>query len=494
MTLRAFFVVIFSGIVSCGFAAPDAASGQPRPRVVRPDPAETRGVWEGWGTSLCWWAKVFGHRDDVADWLFTLQPEVNVQGHTVPGLGFTIARYNAGACSPADVDGRRMVISKIIERYRQIDAFWLDAKNPDPDSASWDWTVDAGQRAALLKARDRGADRFELFSNSPPWWMCVNDNPSGGPKGDVENLRRDRREAFAHYLAAIARRAKDTWGLAFTTVAPFNEPASSYWYADCKQEGCHFPAASQAEILPLVRTALDREGLADLPLSASDETHYDHAVDSWLAYPPAVRALVGQVNVHGYQGASGRRAELHRLVVKEAGKRLWNSEYGDPHADGLEMARNIHRDFDRLRPTAWCYWQPLDGGNAGGWGLMGADLGAGRIDAPNAKMYVLANYSRHIRPGMIIVAAGDDRAVAAFDAKARRIVVVACNDGAASAPLRIDLSAFSARGAGVARWVTETAGSSRYSRLPDAAVEGGVYETLLPAASVVTFQIDGVAP
>lgn len=493
MNIRALFVLMLCGIVSCVHAAPSGASGPEAVRVARPDPVHSRGVWEGWGTSLCWWAKVFGDRDDVADWLFTLQPEVKVQGHAVPGLGFTIARYNAGACSPAEVDGRRMVVSKIIEPYRQIDAFWLDGKNPDPDSASWDWSLDAGQRAALLKARDRGADRFELFSNSPPWWMCVNDNPSGGPKGDVENLRRDQREAFAHYLAAIARRAKEKWGLAFTTVAPFNEPASSYWYADCKQEGSHFPAASQAEILPLVRAALDREGLADIPLSASDETHYDHAVDSWLAYPPEVRAMVAQVNVHGYQGAAGRRAELHRLVVREAGKRLWNSEYGDPRADGLEMAMNIHRDFDRLRPTAWCYWQPLDGGNAGGWGLMGADLGAGRIDAPNPKLYVLANYSRHIRPGMTVIASGDERAIAAFDAKARRIVVVACNEGPSAAPFRIDLSAFAERGAGVARWVTETAGPSRYLRLEDAAMARGVYDTRLPAASVVTFQIDGVA-
>lgn len=63
-----------------------------------------------------------------------------------------------------------------------------NGKNPDPASASWDWNADANQRAMLLK-RERGADRFELFSNSPMWWMCANDNPSGAAKGSDDNLQ-----------------------------------------------------------------------------------------------------------------------------------------------------------------------------------------------------------------------------------------------------------------------------------------------------------------
>ncbi len=53
-----------------------------------------------------------------------------------------------------------------------MDAFWLDWASSDPTSASWDWTVDANQRAMLQKAWARGATKLELFSNSPVWWMC----------------------------------------------------------------------------------------------------------------------------------------------------------------------------------------------------------------------------------------------------------------------------------------------------------------------------------
>lgn len=235
--------------------------------VVRPD--VSWGTWDGWGTSLCWWGKVFGDRDDLADLLFT-RKTVIVGGEALPGLGLNIARYNAGACSGNAVDGRRMVVSKTILPYRQMEGFWLDGKSCDPRSASWDWSVDANQRAALLKARDRGADRFELFSNSPMWWMCARDNPSGAVRGTDDNLAPAHREDFAVYIAEVARHAKEAWGIAFTTVEPFNEPVADWWNADCKQEGCHFDPPTQAAVLPLLRAELDRHGLADTPISASD--------------------------------------------------------------------------------------------------------------------------------------------------------------------------------------------------------------------------------
>src|SRR5688500_14602125 len=62
------------------------------------NPSTTFGSWEGWGTSLAWWANVFGARDDFADIFFTTK-SVPYGGRTLPGLGMNIARYNLGACS-----------------------------------------------------------------------------------------------------------------------------------------------------------------------------------------------------------------------------------------------------------------------------------------------------------------------------------------------------------------------------------------------------------
>ena len=50
-----------------------AATALPAPAradyTTRINPAVSGPVWEGWGTSLAWWAKAFGHRDDMADLL-----------------------------------------------------------------------------------------------------------------------------------------------------------------------------------------------------------------------------------------------------------------------------------------------------------------------------------------------------------------------------------------------------------------------------------------
>ena len=167
---RAFLcrVSLISTLALASAAEEPATEGAVRTIVI--DPAAEQGAWQGWGVSLAWWAAVFGDRDDLADALFTTRT-VQVGPDPLPGLGLNIVRYNAGACSWNEIDGRRMVVSKIIHRYRQMEGFWLDGKSPDPESSSWDWNVDAKQRAMLAKAKERGADKFELFLNAPMWWM-----------------------------------------------------------------------------------------------------------------------------------------------------------------------------------------------------------------------------------------------------------------------------------------------------------------------------------
>ena len=459
--------------------------------VVRPD--VTWGTWDGWGTSLCWWGKVFGDRDDLADLLFT-RKTVAVCGESLPGLGLNIARYNAGACSWNEVDGRRMVVSKTILPYRQMEGFWLDGRSRDPQSASWDWSVDANQRAALLKARDRGANRFELFSNSPMWWMCAHDNPSGAVRGTDDNLAPAHREDFAVYIAEVARHAKEAWGIAFTTIDAFNEPVADWWNADCKQEGCHFDPATQAAVLPLLRAELDRRGLAAIPISASDESLYSMAVATWEHFAPATRALIDQFNVHGYEYREGPRERVRELAQADE-KRLWNSEYGDGDATGLTLARCLTLDLRRLRPVAWCYWQPFDGG---GWGMVDSEMMQKALQRVNPKYYVAAQYVRHIRPGMTMIDAGDDDSVAAYDPAAKRLVLVAVNDTKESRRAVYDLGRFARQGGGdreVGRWLTQPAGAARYraEAFRWLAGAGDRLECELPAGSVTTLEIGGLA-
>lgn len=186
------------------------------------------GTWEGWGTSLAWWAGAFGTRDDLANIFFTTN-SVTYNGASVPGLGLNIVRYNAGACSSNSIDGESMVVSANMIPSRQMDGYWVDYASTDPSTASWDWSVDANQRTMMQKAASRGADVFELFSNSPMWWMCINHNPAGADNGANDNLQSWNYDQHAIYLANIAQYAAKNWGITFDSVEPFNEPMASWW-------------------------------------------------------------------------------------------------------------------------------------------------------------------------------------------------------------------------------------------------------------------------
>ncbi len=454
-------------------------------------PGTDWGAWEGWGTSLCWWGKAYGNQDNLADIIFTTG-NVVYNGSTLPGLGLNIVRYNAGACTFVPANGSKMAVSPNIPPTRQMEGYWLDWNSDDPSSASWNWYNDAAQRNMLWKARDRGANLFELFSNSPMWWMCYTQNPSGSVNGSSENLQSWNYQQHARYLAIIAKYAHDHWGFDFHSVGAFNEPSSN-WTATGKQEGCHFDVSTQQTVISYLRSELNARGLTGTMVTASDETAYDQATSTWNALSPAARASVGKINTHGYQYGGGRRDLLY-AAAHNAGKVLWNSEYGEGDATGLSLARNINLDLTWLHPTAWVYWQALDGG---GWGLIQANEAAGTTGAANTKYYVLAQFTRHIRPGMRIIGSGDANSVAAYDPVARKLVVVTTNYGTGQW-INYDLSKFSTvTGSGgtalVGRWATQTGGSGDlYAYHADTFLHGKVFWSWFAPNTVQTFEIDGV--
>ena len=318
-------------------------------------PGQSYGLWEGWGTSLAWWAKAFGDREDVADAIFTMQ-SATIGHETVPGLGINIVRYNQGASSEVPAHGEVMETSPNASPTRLIDAFWLDWSDDNAEGGgTWDWSRDAGQRSMLQKARDRGADIFQLFSNSPVWWQCLNHNPSGSDSGSSDNLQWWNYGQHAAGLVEILAHAREYWNVTFSSVEAFNEPMSSWWTSTGTQEGCHFDVSTQRAVLGELRSELDGRGFAEVEIAASDETSYTLALSTWEALAEE-QEKVDLVTVHGYEYGGGRRDLLYD-AVQAAGKKLWNSEYGEGDASGMSLASNLNLDMRWLHPTAWVYWQ-----------------------------------------------------------------------------------------------------------------------------------------
>ncbi|KAA2266591.1 beta-1,6-galactanase [Solihabitans fulvus] len=450
------------------------------------NPSVNWGTWEGWGTSLAWWAAAFGDRDDLADIFFT-RNTVQYQGQSLPGLGLNIVRYNAGASTWHSINGESMVTSPNMIPGRQVEGYWLDWYSADPASSSWNWYADSKQRNMMWKARDRGVNQFELFSNSPMWWMCKNHNPSGAADGS-ENLQSWNYDQHAVYLATIARYAHDRWGVNFTSVEPFNEPSSSWWKADGTQEGCHFDLSTQRTVINNLRAELNARDLGWMPVTASDCSYYDEATAALNSFDSGTRNNIGRINVHGYQYGGGRRDLLFN-AASAAGKRIWNSEYGGGDTSGMETASNLNLDFRWLHPTAWVYWQVVDGG---GWGLI--QSGNGATGQVNPKYFVLAQYMRHIRPGMRIIDGGEGNTVAAYDAANHKLVIVGTNYGTGQW-INYDLSRFgtpSHDGALVDRWCTNTGGGDSYVHHADTYVRGTRFWSWFAPNTVQTFEVPGV--
>ncbi|HMA95286.1 MAG TPA: glycoside hydrolase, partial [Polyangiaceae bacterium] len=262
-----------------------AASGA---TLVRVDAAAKYQKFEGWGASLCWWAYQLGgwsaaKRDQFLD--LVVNPTT--------GLGYNIFRYNIG--------GGDAPTHSHMGTNREMPGF-------QSSTGTWDWNADARQTSVLNRLVKTAKDVIvEAFSNSPPYWMTKSGCASGNTDGS-NNLKDDSYGAFADYLTEVVKHYRDELGITFRTLEPMNEPNANWWKANGGQEGCHFGASSQQQLIKSVGTALAAKGLTETQISASDENSMDDAYSIMSGYDAATLGYVSQMNVHSYAGS--RRTQL----------------------------------------------------------------------------------------------------------------------------------------------------------------------------------------
>ncbi|NNM86794.1 MAG: hypothetical protein HKL96_13680, partial [Phycisphaerales bacterium] len=309
-----------------------------------------------------------------------------------------------------------------------------------PRPQQWDWSADKNQLQVLRDAMGMGVNIVEGFSNSPPYWMTISGSVTGAPNGS-DNLAAKFYRDFARYLVRVTQHFHQVLSINFRTLEPLNEPSSSWWRFGGRQEGCHFGWPAQQKIIALVGAGLRELGLATT-VAAPDENTIDGTLAAVNAYSPAAQAVLSQINTHSYGGSA--RSALRQAAAR-LGKRLVMSEYGDNDASGMTMARRIVLDMRELRPTAWIYWQAIDGG---GWGFMRNASNGPNMDMPfNKKYYVMMQFSRYIRPGFRFLGIDDDRSIAAWHPASRRLVVVTVNADVADHTMELQLNNFTRYGA-----------------------------------------------
>ena len=395
------------------------------------------GIFQGWGSSLCWWANRIGYSP-------VLTKKSAELFYSDKGLNLNIMRYNIG--------GGDDPTHKHITRTDSMIPGWL-YYNSESNSYHYDYEADKNQINVMTECvKASGEDAFiEVFSNSPPYFMTKSGCSSGGKNPNKNNLKDDCYEEFAEYLAHVSEYINNNLNIRISSISPMNEPNTKYWHCYSeKQEGCHFDVGeSQNKILLETYKAIRKHGLDHIELIGSDETSTDKQITAYNKYSDDVKSVIDRISTHTY---GTRKIKQLGALMKKENRNLWMSETdwsneagknaGDM-SGGLWLAKKIIEDINGLSPSAWVLWQVIDChvskdgymGNkdsgmpdikGGFWGLAVADHDKEEIILSN-KYYAMGQFSRYIRPGDTIIHC-DKNTLAAYNKDSGKIVIVAVND------------------------------------------------------------------
>lgn len=504
-------------------AATPAAAAPADGITITPNPAYQGESFQGWGTSLVWFANATGgYPAELREQLYQA-----VFGED--GLDLNIARYNIGGGNASDVqdylrpggavdgwwaadpDGSAGAYDGTTTRFADRNA--LLAKWDADDAASYDWSADATQRWWVERLAEYDQiTHWETFANSAPYFMTESGYVSGGFNATSEQLKPAAEAQFATYLVNVTEHLEDEYGIHVDTIDPFNEPNTNYWGTTLsngkpvggRQEGMHMGPARQVSLIDDVRAELDDPATTtDAGLAAMDETNPGIFATNWAGYPAATRAKVDRMNVHTY-GTSGRL--VVRDLAKQADTDLWMSEIEGNWVsgfnpvnieNGLGIAGRIHDDLRELEPNAWVLWQPVEDlynmepqGENLNWGSIFIDLdctpyqeaggtvwkSARRVadaggDSPkapecgvqvNSKFNTIRNFTKYLHEGDHLVAVDDASSTAAVRGDGTGATIVHTNTAASERVVTLDLSNFGeiAEGATVTPVVTTQAASA----------------------------------
>ncbi|MDF2613931.1 MAG: hypothetical protein K0S71_1717 [Clostridia bacterium] len=464
-------------------------------------PEDQYQTFDGWGTSLVWFANVIGgwseaNRTAISDLLFDKDK----------GLGLNIVRYNIGGGDAPGHDHMRA--------GGEMEGF-ATGFNGD-GTLNYNWEADANQIQVLKDAIARGADITEAFSNTPPYFMTVSGCASGSDGGWANNLQDQYYDDFADYLTEVAKHFKENEGIEFDYLEPLNEPYTNYWKLNGGQEGCHFDVDKQEQMIQLTHQSLADKDLANIRVAAMDESILNTGLNNFKSFSQETKDSMDKWNVHTY-GGNQRKETKNAAAMKS--KDLWMSEvdlggsapYGpDNIVPGIEFARRITDDIKNIQPTAWVIWQAvenwpnmmptMDGkqGENSNWGLILANFEGDGVKGLEAeqfrttkKYYSMMQYSKFIRPGSVMLETNDDKTVAFYDKANGKLTFVTINDSnTENKQVAFNLTGFNS--VGNTAKVYRTSNNQNCEQEQDVTIENGVLTDVIDRQSITTYVLENV--
>ena len=396
------------------------------------------GIFEGWGTSLCWWANRLGFSEKLTQKSARLF-------FSEEGLSLNIMRYNIGGGDDPHHNHITRTDSEMPGWWKYDEAIKKFRFNSDTDK----------NQLNVLKAAYEAAGEnayVEAFSNSPPYFMTRTGCSSGSKNGKGDNIKLSSIHLFANYLTDVCKYIQNNLGITIKSLAPMNEPFSDYWKLNSgKQEGCPVsPGFMQSNVIKATADEIKKKKLNNIILTASDDTNTERQFISALLMSRSAMREIGRLSTHTYAKATRSIS----FLAKKLGKNLWMSESDWSGCSGknngemgpaLWLAEKIIEDINTLSPSAWVIWQivaayiseyPDEKGRydmpklpdltQGFWGTAFADIDKEEIYLTQ-KYHAFGQFTKYIKPSMTIIHTDNSYSIAAYDKEKGNFIIVAVN-------------------------------------------------------------------
>lgn len=399
-------------------------------------------VIDGFGGSDAWRAQFVGKywpnekKERIADLLFSMEEDDN---GNPKGIGMSIWRFYLSAGTTEQGDS-----SQISNEWRRGECF----QNSD---GTYDWTKMEGQRWFLQAAKDRGVNKFLIFTNSPPVHM-TNNGFGFATNGDKHlNLKAGMYDDYSKFMVDVLEYFEKE-DFHFNYISPVNEPQ---WNWDGNsQEGT---PASNEEIYTLVKQLsydLEERGLStkiiigeagtighaaiDMSTLGKESDGRDNQVRFFFSkdspfFIGNLPNIDHTITAHSYFSVwpLDRQVEDRKLVNKtiksiDPTLKYWQSEYcilqkndeikGGNKRDlgmgtAMYVARIIHNDMILTNASSWQWWTSISQKDFKDGLVYLNEVESANGESKDVKfdgefhdsklLWVLGNYSRFVRPGMV---------------------------------------------------------------------------------------------
>lgn len=360
----------------------------------------------------------------------------------------------------------------------------------EPVEGKWNWNGDSAQVWLMGEAKKRGCGRFFSTVWSPPAWMKTTGKVNRGGQ-----LRTDKYQAFADYLAEYVLGYKQHHGIDIYAISPANEPDFLAPWPSCIWSGEQLAVFLRTALIP----TFHKRGVKAEIIVNEDARWMDLAINTILADPTCEKA-VNIVAAHAYADDITpylplvERTGIFHQALKD-GKRIWETEVSANGknianiTDGVYWARLLHTHVAVDQVSAWLWWWGASMAEYSRGSLIGIDPRNGTYELTK-RFYTIGQYSRFIRSGAhrieATIAPEQDVDLSAFhDDASGRTAVVAINRGQQQRSFPVALKGVT----GMRVITVRTSATENHAKLAETHVEQSGFRAVAAPESVTTWVI-----